>query len=215
MSASRPGPRVAITGIGIVSAIGCGRGPFWTALAAGRSGVTSGDGGPCLTAPVGDFDGRRWVDGALGRRMDRLSQMLVAATRMAIVDAGLDPRRDLPPERTAIETRESTYTFLQLHEKVLLCCEHLAYLQVKKGTKVAVLMKNSMEMVIAIHALSYIGAVAVLLNTRLSREELLWQMEDAEVSCLLTDEEFEGEQVPVYLFTCFPAFILHNSSFTL
>lgn len=110
-------------------------------------------------------------------------------------------RAFLTPERTAIETRESTYTFLQLHEKVLLCCEHLAYLQVKKGTKVAVLMKNSMEMVIAIHALSYIGAVAVLLNTRLSREELLWQMEDAEVSCLLTDEEFEGEQVPVYLFT--------------
>ncbi|PEA53793.1 o-succinylbenzoate--CoA ligase [Bacillus pseudomycoides] len=110
-------------------------------------------------------------------------------------------RAFLTPERTAIETKESTYTFLQLHEKVLLCCENLAYLQVKKGTKVAVLMKNSMEMVIAIHALSYIGAVAVLLNTRLSREELLWQMEDAEVSCLLTDEEFEGAKVPVYLFT--------------
>ncbi|MEH6888480.1 o-succinylbenzoate--CoA ligase [Bacillus sp. JJ864] len=109
-------------------------------------------------------------------------------------------RAFLTPERTAIETKESTYTFLELHEKVLLCCEHLAYLQVKKGTKVAVLMKNGMEMVIAIHALSYIGAVAVLLNTRLSREELLWQMEDAEVSCLLTNEEFDGEQVPVYLF---------------
>ncbi|WP_020061375.1 o-succinylbenzoate--CoA ligase [Bacillus sp. 123MFChir2] len=109
-------------------------------------------------------------------------------------------RAFLTPERTAIETRNRTYTFLQLHEEVLSMCEHLAYLQVKKGTKVAVLMKNSMEMVIAIHALSYIGAVAVLLNTRLSREELLWQMEDVEVSCLLTDEEFEGERVPVYLF---------------
>ncbi|PEZ08869.1 o-succinylbenzoate--CoA ligase [Bacillus sp. AFS018417] len=110
-------------------------------------------------------------------------------------------RAFLTPERTAIETKESTHTFLQLHEEVLSLCEHLAYLQVQKGTKVAVLMKNSMEMVITIHALSYMGAVAVLLNTRLSREELLWQMKDAEVSCLLTDEDFEAERVPVYLFT--------------
>ncbi|HDX9576923.1 TPA: o-succinylbenzoate--CoA ligase [Bacillus pseudomycoides] len=109
-------------------------------------------------------------------------------------------RAFLTPERTAMETKDNTYTFLQLHEEVLSMCEHLAYLQVKKGTKVAVLMKNSMEMVIAIHALSYVGAVAAMLNTRLSREELLWQMEDAEVSCLLTDEEFAGERVPVYLF---------------
>jgi 3-oxoacyl-[acyl-carrier-protein] synthase II len=104
VSTSRPRPQVAITGIGIVSAIGCGRGPFWTALADGRSGVTSTEGVPCLTAPVGDFDGRRWIDGALARRMDRLSQMLVAATQMAVVDAGLDPPHALPPERTAIVT---------------------------------------------------------------------------------------------------------------
>ncbi len=61
-------------------------------------------------------------------------------------------------------------------------------------------MKNGMEMIAVIHALSYIGAIAVLLNTRLSREELLWQMEDAEVICLLTDQIFEPEQVPVYTF---------------
>ena len=41
-------------------------------------------------------------------------------------------------------------------------------------------------MITVIHALSYVGAVAVLLNTRLSREELLWQMDDAEVICLVT-----------------------------
>jgi 3-oxoacyl-[acyl-carrier-protein] synthase II len=104
VNASRPSPQVAITGIGVVSAIGCGRGPFWTALAEGRSGVTSTEGVPCLTAPVCDFDGRRWIGGALLRRMDRLSQMLVAATQMAIADAGLDPPHDLPPERTAIVT---------------------------------------------------------------------------------------------------------------
>lgn len=109
-------------------------------------------------------------------------------------------RAFLTPERTAIETREETITFLELHEKVLSVCEHFSHLQVEKGQKVAVLMKNSIEMITVIHALSYVGGVAVLLNTRLSREELLWQMEDAEVVCLVTDQEFETEQVPVYAF---------------
>ncbi|KEK23017.1 o-succinylbenzoate--CoA ligase [Bacillus gaemokensis] len=109
-------------------------------------------------------------------------------------------RAFLTPERTAIETKEEKITFLELHEKVLSVCEHLSYLQIEKGQKVAVLMKNGTEMITVIHALSYIGAVAVLLNTRLSREELLWQMEDAEVVCLITDQEFETEQVPVHAF---------------
>ncbi|MEN1938603.1 o-succinylbenzoate--CoA ligase [Paenibacillus sp. 102] len=109
-------------------------------------------------------------------------------------------RAFLTSERTAIETKEEKITFLELHEKVGSVCEHLSYLQIEKGQKVAVLMKNGTEMITVIHALSYIGAVAVLLNTRLSREELLWQMEDAEVVCLVTDREFETEQVPVYIF---------------
>lgn len=53
-------------------------------------------------------------------------------------------------------------------------------------------------MITVIHALSYVGAVAVLLNTRLSREELLWQMDDAEVVCLVTDQDFDAKDVPVY-----------------
>ncbi|WJE52272.1 o-succinylbenzoate--CoA ligase [Bacillus cereus] len=109
-------------------------------------------------------------------------------------------RSFLTPERTAIETKEEKITFLELHEKVGSVCEHLSYLQIEKGQKVAVLMKNGTQMITVIHALSYIGAVAVLLNTRLSREELLWQMDDAEVVCLVTDQELETEQVLVYAF---------------
>ncbi|WP_243524978.1 o-succinylbenzoate--CoA ligase [Bacillus pseudomycoides] len=109
-------------------------------------------------------------------------------------------RSFLTPERTAIETKEEKITFLELHEKVGSVCEHLSYLQIEKGQKVAVLMKNGTQMITVIHALSYIGAVAVLLNTRLSREELLWQMDDAEVVCLVTDQEFETEKVLVYAF---------------
>lgn len=109
-------------------------------------------------------------------------------------------RAFLTPDRTAIEIEEEKVTFVQLHEKVVSVCEHLTHVGVKRAQKVAVLMKNGMEMITVIHALSYIGAVAVLLNTRLSREELLWQMDDAEVVCLVTDQEFETENVPVCSF---------------
>src|SRR5699024_4770193 len=43
--------------------------------------------------------------------------------------------------------------------------------------------------VIAIHALSYLGAVCVMLNTRLTSEELHYQVTDAEVSLLLTNND--------------------------
>ena len=106
----------------------------------------------------------------------------------------------LTPDRTAIEIEEEKVTFMQLHEKVVSVCEHLTHVGVKRGQKVAVLMKNGMEMITVIHALSYVGAVAVLLNTRLSREELLWQMDDAEVICLVTDQDFDAKDIPVYSF---------------
>src|SRR5690625_3968125 len=40
-------------------------------------------------------------------------------------------------------------------------------------------------MVITIHALSYLGAVIVLLNTKLTNRELQYQIDDAEISTLL------------------------------
>ncbi|MBL2440214.1 2-succinylbenzoate-CoA ligase, partial [Klebsiella pneumoniae] len=72
-------------------------------------------------------------------------------------------RAFLTPDRTAIEIEEEKVTFMQLHEKVVSVCEHLTHVGVERGQKVAVLMKNGMEMITVIHALSYVGAVAVLL----------------------------------------------------
>ncbi len=95
---------VAVTGIGVVSAIGIGVDAFWDALAAGRSGC-----GPArrveapgvLVAEVHDLDARRFVHSAQGRRIDRTSLLVLAASRLALADAGLDPAV-LDPARTAI-----------------------------------------------------------------------------------------------------------------
>lgn len=100
----------------------------------------------------------------------------------------LKQRAFLTPERIAIEEENQVLTFRELDKRVYTLAEHLSFAGIGKGHHVAVLMRNSIEMVYVIHALSYIGAIAVLLNTRLSQEELLWQIEDAEVHLLITDD---------------------------
>lgn len=93
---------VSVTGVGVVSAVGHSARDFWEALSAGRTGVAHGADERRVVAAVRDFDPRPWVSGASLRRMDRLSQMVVAAGAMALADAGLVSSRDAAPERVGL-----------------------------------------------------------------------------------------------------------------
>ncbi|MDP9152170.1 MAG: beta-ketoacyl-[acyl-carrier-protein] synthase family protein [Myxococcota bacterium] len=100
-------PRVFVTGVGVVSSIGLGRGAFFRALEAGTSGIS----------PVASFDasrmGRHFAGEVKGfvardhltrselRRVGRCSAMALAAARMALADARLDDT-GLVPARTAV-----------------------------------------------------------------------------------------------------------------
>ena len=88
--------RVVITGLGVVSPIGCGKDDYWDALAEGRNGV-----GPIslfdteghtarIAAEVRDFDVEPWMDKKEARRTDRVIHFVVPAADMAIKDANLD-----------------------------------------------------------------------------------------------------------------------------
>src|SRR6185437_12238946 len=91
-----PDGRLAVTGVGVISPIGIGRGAFWDGLFAGRSGI-----GPiALFEPVG-CESRlagevRELDPAaiLGRQglrlLDRTTRFALAASALALADAGLD-----------------------------------------------------------------------------------------------------------------------------
>ncbi|MGB9804353.1 beta-ketoacyl-ACP synthase II, partial [Desulfofundulus sp.] len=88
--------RVVVTGVGIVSPVGTGVGSFWANVTAGKSGVgpiTRFDASAYDTrfaAEVKDFDPTRYIDRKEARRMDRFTQFALAATKMALEDAGLD-----------------------------------------------------------------------------------------------------------------------------
>src|ERR1044072_3263446 len=87
--------RVAITGIGIIAPTGVGREVFWSALTAGRSGISRievFDTSNLKTniAGVGrGFRPEEFFDEREMSRLDRVSQMAIAATQMATREAGL------------------------------------------------------------------------------------------------------------------------------
>lgn len=89
-------PRVVVTGIGLITPVGIGRDASWQALLAGTNGI-----GPitlieCTDLPsqiageITGFDPLDWLNRKDARRMDRFTQLAIAATDEAIEQSGLD-----------------------------------------------------------------------------------------------------------------------------
>jgi 3-oxoacyl-[acyl-carrier-protein] synthase II len=85
--------RIAITGIGLVSSLGCGVEPFVAGLEQGRSGVApirrfdTGGARARSAALVADFDPRRLIPSLDLRRMDLVMQFAAVAAHQALGDA--------------------------------------------------------------------------------------------------------------------------------
>ncbi len=87
--------RVVVTGLGIVSPVGIGIAQAWDNLVRGVSGVgpiTKFDATPLTTriaAEVKGFEAAQWMHPKEARRSDTFVHFGIAATRMALEDAGL------------------------------------------------------------------------------------------------------------------------------
>ena len=88
--------RVVITGMGVVTPLGCSVQAYWDGLIAGRSGIgqirrfdpTSFD--THFAGECSDFVSDRWIEPKAAKRMDRFAQFAVAAAIDAAKDSGLD-----------------------------------------------------------------------------------------------------------------------------
>src|SRR5919204_4924093 len=89
--------RVVITGIGAITPIGSGVDGLWSGVLRGVSAVrrvTRFDASPFrsrLAAEIDDFDPHAYLEPRRVRRLDRFSQLAVAASLQALVDARLAP----------------------------------------------------------------------------------------------------------------------------
>ncbi|KAA3658547.1 MAG: beta-ketoacyl-[acyl-carrier-protein] synthase II [Chloroflexi bacterium] len=100
-------PRIAVTGLGVMSPLGHTMAESWDSLLNGRSGIgpiTQFDASNLpsrIAGEVKDFVAKKYMDFKEARRMSRASQLAVAACRMALKDAGLS--EPVPnPERTGV-----------------------------------------------------------------------------------------------------------------
>lgn len=101
--------RVAVTGVGVISALGTGGGEFWRALSEGRGGIR-----PIETvdrtrlrfqngAEVPNYDAAEHFDKRHASLFDRFAQFALVAAREALAGARVE-WNDLLRERTAIVT---------------------------------------------------------------------------------------------------------------
>jgi 3-oxoacyl-[acyl-carrier-protein] synthase II len=87
--------RVVVTGLGIVSPVGIGIQESWKALCEGRSGIgriTKFDPAPYETQIAGEVKGFKaedWVSKKEAKRFELFISYAIAATRMAVDDAGI------------------------------------------------------------------------------------------------------------------------------
>ncbi|MDQ3103604.1 MAG: beta-ketoacyl-ACP synthase II [Actinomycetota bacterium] len=96
MSADNGRRRVVVTGLGMVTPLGNDVGATWSNLIAGESGAGKIEQFDASEFPVNfacelkGFDPTEWIDRKQARRLDRFSQMVVAAARQAESDSGLE-----------------------------------------------------------------------------------------------------------------------------
>ena len=107
--------RVVVTGLGLVTPLGCGVEATWANILAGKSGAKriddfQVDDIACQIAhrlPLGDYaDGKfnpdEWMDVKEQRKVDPFIVYAMAAAQQAIEDAGVEPKTQEEQERTGV-----------------------------------------------------------------------------------------------------------------
>ena len=86
--------RICITGVGVISSIGIGKEEFLSSLKKGKSGIQeietfeTGFSRSKQAGIVSSFNPKDFIAPAKIRRLDRASQFAIAASKLALADAG-------------------------------------------------------------------------------------------------------------------------------
>lgn len=100
--------RVVVTGMGIIASNGIGQQAFWSALQAGRSGITLLQRFDTSRMPirvggeVRDFEVEHYIGRKLAMRTDRMTHFTLAAANEALQDASLQLEKENPQRIGAV-----------------------------------------------------------------------------------------------------------------
>jgi o-succinylbenzoate---CoA ligase len=94
------------------------------------------------------------------------------------------------PSHLAMKCGAVSWSFAELDRQATRLARQFAALGIGEGSRVALLAMNGLPFVATVHALTRLGATLVPLNTRLTPEELRWQLQDVQALWLLNDSHF-------------------------
>ncbi|MER3455421.1 MAG: o-succinylbenzoate--CoA ligase [candidate division GAL15 bacterium] len=93
------------------------------------------------------------------------------------------------PHRPALRNFREALTYGELERRVQAAARRLAGLGVKRGARVALLLRNGLPFVVVVHALARLKAVCVPLNVRLAPPELRWQLVHCDPYLVVVDPQ--------------------------
>jgi acyl-CoA synthetase (AMP-forming)/AMP-acid ligase II len=96
------------------------------------------------------------------------------------------------PNKLAVIYENETYTYKEINKEVNRVANSFLSVGMKKGDKIALMMKNSPLFFIAYFAIMKVGAIAVPINFRLATPEVAHILKDSEVRICLYDEEYRS-----------------------
>ena len=97
------------------------------------------------------------------------------------------------PKKTVIFTAKDKINNLQLKQRIDVFARFLSLSGIKTGQKIAMVLNNSEFFIIALFAITKIGAIAVPINNFLKNEELLYIINNCDAKLLITDPIFQNE----------------------
>jgi len=97
------------------------------------------------------------------------------------------------PKKAVIFIEDRKVENLRLKKKIDTFARYLEFSGIKNADKVAMIVGNSEEFIIALFAITKIGAVAVPINTFLKHEELEYIVNDSEAKMLICSPAFAKE----------------------
>lgn len=97
----------------------------------------------------------------------------------------LSQRSYLSGDRMALSFEERQWTFSEINDLALVYAGKLTALGVKADSRVAILAKSNPDFVFVMYGCLHLGCEMVMLNERLAKAELAYQIEDAQVNYVL------------------------------
>lgn len=98
-------------------------------------------------------------------------------------------RARLTPKRIALTFEGNSWTFEQIDLISVKRAKQLVALGIKEGSRVAILGPSEPRLIFIMYACMHLQCEMVMLNRKLAKDELAYQIDDAEVTMVLVDDD--------------------------